>query len=318
MLDLWLDQESQIEKTAAQQFEELAEKIAVAGPEPGDGLEPVKPEGQKWESSNYSEEVRSPETADQLLKRELTGRVVDEVPKTEVQQTPPRAVNTPNGRAEDRVPTVEKLKKAAAARSIQAPPIDKAEEIRQARLLGGIGGGALGVLGGGGLGAAIGSIGGTRGKAIGGLTGALAGGGLGAYLGGRHGRLEAEATPEEVFQARANLREAEERYGRGDLEDKARLRATLLAGNKTMRGAGRDALSSDYLARDRPGKFVPEHTDYSYGADPYYGGGSRVRTRYRRVPMVGAAEKTSSLKESMIKAASAGRVRTLEGWGTRR
>jgi hypothetical protein len=125
MLDLWLDQESQIEKTAAQQFEELAEKIAVAGPEPGDGLESIKPDGQKWESSNYSEEVRSPETADQLLKRELTGRVVDEVPKTDVQQTPPRAVNTPNGRAEDKVPTVEKLKKAAALRESPVRPVER-------------------------------------------------------------------------------------------------------------------------------------------------------------------------------------------------
>lgn len=133
MLDLWLDQESQIEKTAAQQFEELAEKIAVAGPEPGDGLEPIKPDGHKWESSNYSEEVRSPETADQLLKRELTGRVVDEVPKTDVQQTPPRAVNTAKGRATDAVPTVNRMKKAALAKIAADKPkrgLSRASKIR--------------------------------------------------------------------------------------------------------------------------------------------------------------------------------------------
>lgn len=114
MLDLWLEQEAQIEKTAAQQFAEYAEKIAVEGAEPGAGLEPVKPSGQEWESSNYSEEVKTPEQADKLLQRELTGRVVDEVPKTDIQQTPPREINTKSGRADDPVPTVDQMKKAAA------------------------------------------------------------------------------------------------------------------------------------------------------------------------------------------------------------
>lgn len=109
MLDLWLDQEAQIEKTAAQQFEEMAEKIAVAGPAPED--HPFDHEG---ESGNYSEVVKSPEAADRMLERELTGRVTDEVPKTNVQQTPPRGVNTATGRAGDAVPTVDRMKKAAS------------------------------------------------------------------------------------------------------------------------------------------------------------------------------------------------------------
>jgi len=181
-----------------------------------------------------------------------------------------------------------------AAEPIVADPINKEELVRHYQQLGRIGGGVGGAaLGGGGLGLLGSRIAGITGAVIGGTVGALGGGYLGGKYVGRAAKGIAMGTPEDVFQARANLDHAEDLYERGELGDKDRLRATLIASNAARKAHGRKPLESDFLSRDRPGSYVVEGRDVAvnpYGisyADPYgyRPGPAQVTSRYRRVPM---------------------------------
>lgn len=330
MLDLWLEQESHIEKTAAQQFEELAEKIAVEGGEPGPGLEPVKPDGHKWETSNYSEELRTSEAADQLLKRELTGRVVDEVPKTDVQQTPPRAVNTVNGRAEDRVPTVEKLKKAAEKRELSP-----GQQAAVGGLVGGLGGLA---------GAAIGEnmahraaaraarrtgtpqkirFMGTKGRL--GLAAGTAGIlGLSRYLRAKRKQSRREKTAGISLSKRESLSSKQfavpmskarkigvagevkgEAKGKYPIDTLKRARNALARVSQFGTPSERSAVRSKVYSR---------YPNLRAGFEERHAGQSPTAKQNIRKVEQGGVGKTASLKDAMIKVASEGKVRTLEGW----
>ena len=345
MLDLWLDQESQIEKTAAQQFEELAEKIAVEGGEPGPGLEPVKPDGHKWESSNYSEEVRTPEAADQLLKRELTGRVVDEVPKTDVQQTPPRAVNTVNGRAEDRIPLVEKLKKAAACR------LEKEGRAKWRAALEAGGGEAKRLLDAGafvGSGRAMSMSRGRAPRAAGAIAKAqdqlsrmpeilrknMRGMEPSPEIVRRHrGRLKRKLYLDAFKPNRERVSSISKTSSLKEAMVKAAERKELTPGQQAAAGVvggGIGGLAGLAIGENSAHRAAIRRMKETGAPQKlrFMGTGKRLgiaagmagtmgllnyaRGKYRQ-----SKQKTSSLKESMMKVAANGQVRTLEGWGTR-